>query len=185
MHPLRQVKDIVPYVVALAAAAYLYTVADRFEFPAMPGRMGPDGWPKLILVCLAAVCLFEIGRRLVVGDGGTQHAEASLLAPADAASEPAESEEDHPLNVAAAIAATLAYLVLFEIVGFFLDTVLYIAVLMWAGRFRRPLPVALVSVIGTLLFMTVFMRVIFVSLPIGAKPFSEVSLAVMAMLGVH
>jgi hypothetical protein len=29
------------------------------------------------------------------------------------------------------------------------------------------------------------MRVIFVSLPIGAKPFSEVSLAVMAMLGVH
>ena len=39
-----------PYMVVLAAGAFLYYAAENFEFEEPAGRIGPGAWPKLILV---------------------------------------------------------------------------------------------------------------------------------------
>jgi putative tricarboxylic transport membrane protein len=39
--------------------------------------------------------------------------------------------------------------------------------------------------VGALAFMFVFMKVVYLSLPIGRPPFAEVSLALMQLMGIR
>ena len=50
---LARLRKIVPYVIVLAVAAFLYALANRIEFVAPGGRIGPDFWPKAILLASA------------------------------------------------------------------------------------------------------------------------------------
>ena len=68
------------------------------------------------------------------------------------------------------IALTVLYVVLIETLGFFLCTFLYLAAFMWVGRYRRPGVILATSLIGSLAFMFMFMKVVYVSLPLGAEP---------------
>jgi putative tricarboxylic transport membrane protein len=63
--------------------------------------------------------------------------------------------------------------------------VLYIAALIRSGRYRRWPVIAVVSVVGALAFMFVFMKVVYLSLPIGRPPFDAVSLALMQLMGIR
>jgi putative tricarboxylic transport membrane protein len=56
---------------------------------------------------------------------------------------------------------------------------------MWLGRYRRPGVIASVALIGSFLFVLVFMKIVYVSLPLGVAPFQAVSLAILAMLGIR
>jgi putative tricarboxylic transport membrane protein len=53
------------------------------------------------------------------------------------------------------------------------------------GGFKRPAITLAIGFTGALLFMVLFMRLIFVALPIGTGPFATLSIAVMRILGVH
>jgi hypothetical protein len=83
------------------------------------------------------------------------------------------------------IALTIAYVALLGTLGFFIDTALYIALLIRTGRYRRWPVIVTVAVVGALAFMAVFMRVVYLSLPIGSPPFSVVSLALMQAMGIR
>jgi len=69
--------------------------------------------------------------------------------------------------------------------GFFLATVAYLAAFMVVGRYRRWGVIATTSSVGSLAFVYVFMKVVYVSLPLGVGPFREVSTALMSILGIH
>mgnify|MGYP001277000605 CR=1 FL=1 len=45
-----------PYVAVFAIAAYLYFLARQIDFAAPGGRIGPDFWPKAILLLAMATC---------------------------------------------------------------------------------------------------------------------------------
>jgi ABC-type Na+ efflux pump permease subunit len=81
--------------------------------------------------------------------------------------------------------ATLAYLFLLPVLGFFLATIIFSFVLMYLGQYRKPLQVTALSIAIAFAFMFMFMRVVYVSLPLGIAPFDEVSYALMATMGVH
>jgi putative tricarboxylic transport membrane protein len=70
-------------------------------------------------------------------------------------------------------------------VGFFLCTAAYLALFLWIGGYRRPLAVAAMSVLGSLTLMFIFMKLVYVSLPIGQPPFSEVMLGLMQLMGIR
>ena len=59
--------------------------------------------------------------------------------------------------------------------GFFLATAVYLAAFMVVGRYRRAGVIAATSVLGSLAFMYVFMKIVYVSLPLGVGPFEQVS----------
>jgi putative tricarboxylic transport membrane protein len=79
----------------------------------------------------------------------------------------------------------VAYVVLIDRLGFFLCTFAYLAAFAWIGRYRRPLVVLASSLIGSLLFMFVFMKVVYVSLPLGQEPFSQVTFLLMRLMGIR
>jgi len=79
---------------------------------------------------------------------------------------------------------TVLYVVLIETLGFFLCTAIYLALFMWVGRYRRPGVIVATSLVGSLAFMFMFMKVVYVSLPLGVEPFAQVSFALMRIMGI-
>jgi putative tricarboxylic transport membrane protein len=69
--------------------------------------------------------------------------------------------------------------------GFVLATAPYLAAFIALGGYRRWGVNAAVSLIGTLAMMFFFMKVVYVSLPIGGEPFAQVTLALMRLMGIR
>jgi putative tricarboxylic transport membrane protein len=169
------------YIVVLGAAAYLYELAEHFAYEPEPGRIGPDAWPKIVLVLLMATCVWKTGRILLFG-----------------VPDPSQEEiqEDTPIVPAQAgnfvhlswvgIAITVIYAYLLPILGFFAATVIFIAAIAAiAGRYRKPLPLALTSIVAPLVLMFVFMRIVYIALPLGRGAFKELSLLLLKVLGIR
>jgi hypothetical protein len=173
-----RIKAVLPYVAVLAGAAFLYGNTASFAALGRPGQLGPDFWPKAVLVLLMVTCAIEIVRLALVP--------ARLrVAPAAPADGDEEAGPRFPLLLGAGIGLTILYVPGMQVLGFFLATVAYLAAFMLVGRYRRYGVVAVTSVLGSLAFVFVFMKIVYVSLPLGVGPFQWVSTALMALLGIH
>ena len=174
-----------PYIVLQIAAMYFYQLAGRIDFPATPGRIGPDFWPKAILVLLGLVCVYEIIKNLLIGETFTAAGLLEKLMEDSATDRGEESLPSHPLRLAAGIGLTIAFVAGIDTFGFFLATCAYLALFMVIGRYRHWGVIAASSVLGALLLMFVFMKLVYVSLPLGTEPFSAVSIALLSLMGVR
>lgn len=176
---------IIPYAVVGTTAGYLYYVAVNFEFHARAGTLGPNAWPKAILALIIITCLYRIAAGLMAR---AQHAEVGgvledFVGESDqGAAVPLES---HPFLLLAGMALTALYVMFIQKLGFFVATVPYIALFVILGGYRRWGVTAAMSVIGTLVLLFFFMRVVYVSLPIGEAPFSAVTLFLMQVMGIR
>lgn len=185
-----RLKRIAPYIVVGAGAAYLYYVAAHLEYHHRAGVLGPDAWPKLVLGLLIFICLYETVKRLLPrrrdkgADGVLEEMmRSSVEARGAAGMRPAE--EGHPWLLAGGMALTAVYVAAIQTLGFFLATVPYVAAFIVLGGYRRWKTVAAVSFIGTLLLVFFFMKVVYVSLPIGREPFAQVTLLLMQLMGIR
>src|SRR5262249_29747479 len=77
--------------------------------------------------------------------------------------------EIYPLLVWLAVAATVGYLVVMPLIGFFLATIVYSFVLMYLGHYRRRAHFSVISVAIALAFTFLFMRVVYVALPVARR----------------
>lgn len=172
-----------PYLLLLAGAGFLLHVAGNFEFRLPPGRLGPDFWPKLILGLLllaSAYAMVSAWLSPPLNEPGREP---------DAAVESLETLEQgmtagHPVLLGWGIALAVAYAALVDKLGFLACTVLFLACFAYVGRYRRHWVIWLTSVLGSIALMFLFMRVVYISLPIGVAPFSAVSLAAMKLMGI-
>jgi putative tricarboxylic transport membrane protein len=172
-----RLKAAAPYAALLAGAAYLFHDASHLAYSRRPGELGPDFWPKAVLVLLMLVCGWELCARVF-------SRRAAAQPPAPAVSETAEAPR-FPGLLAAGALATLGYVLVLPEAGFFVSTALYLALFMLIGRYRRYGVIAATSVGGSLAFIFVFMRIVYVSLPLGVGAFQKLSLGILAMLGVR
>ena len=168
---------VLPYAVMLAATALLWIAATRIE-TGTGGRVGPDLWPKAILGFMALLCIYEIGRRVLTR--GSEGA-AGLVKMGEAAEAP---RARRPAMLAAGIGLIAAYVAAVPWIGFFTATAVFLAAFTWAGGFRRPVAVAVVSLAGSLALLVMFMRIAYISLPLGEGPFRALSLALLRLIGV-
>ena len=90
----------------------------------------------------------------------------------------------HRGRLAAGIAIVFAYVLTVPWIGFFVATLLFLAAFTWFGGLRRPVLVAITSVAGSLVLVVMFMRVAYISLPLGEGPFRALSLALLSAIGV-
>ncbi len=180
---------IVPYVIVLAIVSYLFFLAGRIDYAAPGGRIGPAFWPKAILMLAMATCAYEIIKNLFFMK--SEHELKGVLesiieeTPGDAGAAPEVTQKTYPHLLLVGIAMTVAYALLIEKLGFFLCTFLYLGGFMVAGRYRRLGVVLATSLIGSLAFMFIFMKIVYVSLPLGQNPFSEVSFFLMRLMGIR
>lgn len=185
-----RLNKIVPYAVAGAAAGYLYYVAANIEYHARAGALGPDFWPKLILGLTIAACAYEIVKLLFFAGhdgevGGVLEEIVEESAEGHGEPEARPAAESYPRLLVLGMATTLAYVAAVQKLGFFLATVLYFALFMAIGRYRRWGVIVAVSLLGALVLMFIFMKLVYVSLPIGVEPFSRVTFLLMQLMGIR
>ncbi len=173
---MEKIKRIIPYAVVLLVSAYFYVLAGRFGFVARAGNLGPDFWPKLLLGLTILVCLYEIAKTALLHRGKALED--------DAGEEKAEAPKRYPGLLIIGTIMTVAYVYFVNVLGFILCTFLYLALFMVVGRYRKVWVIAANSVIGTVLFVVIFMKAVYVSLPLGQGPFQQFSLLVLKMLGI-
>lgn len=181
MRVQKRLQSALPYVVVLAAGAFLSYSADHFEFTRTPGRIGPDAWPKLVLGVMMVIALWGVVSSFLGAGQPAQPLEADV----DDAEALVHPPEIYPHLVWIGIAATLGYLIVLPIVGFFIATVFYVGVIIYLGHYRNLPYVFVISLGLPLLLMILFMRIVYVALPLGVAPFDAVSLAIISMIGVH
>jgi putative tricarboxylic transport membrane protein len=181
-----RLRALLPYVLVLTGAALLYYSALHLGYTPHGDRPGPDVWPRAILALMAIAC----GVRIVAVARRPSDAPPAQPQPVPAAGLPGDVRDDtpaqrYPMLLLTGIVLTIAYVALLGTLGFFIDTAIYIAALTRTGRYRRWPVIAAVALGGALVFMFVFMKVVYLSLPIGRPPFEAVSLFLMHVMGIR
>jgi putative tricarboxylic transport membrane protein len=175
-----------PYIVILLVSSCLY-----YQALQIPTRgediLGADLWPKTILVLAILTCVWEITRKLRAGrpDDRPSSKDASggaLLKPQIKQLE--DAPEVAPFVPWMGIGLTAAYVFSLPWLGYFLATCLYVPAFVYLGNYRNLLVAAIMGIATSLAFMFVFMRVVYVSLPVGVEPFAELSTLLMRAMGI-
>jgi putative tricarboxylic transport membrane protein len=172
-------KRIIPYVIILLVSLYFYHLAGQFRFSARPGNLGPDFWPKLLLGLTMAACLYEI-----IKTAFFLRSVPAKEAAEDQPGKAAAKKKTYPGLLVVGIAMTVAYAYFVTTLGFIICTFLYFVLFMIVGRYRKIWAILANSVIGTLVLVVIFMKIVYVSLPLGHEPFASVTLFVLKLLGI-
>lgn len=180
-------KDTIPYFIVLAVAGGLFAYASSIDSLGGADRtVGPSFWPRLILGLAMCVCVFELVFRWffdMEGAVGMLSQVEREIEGEEAAGE--EPEERHLPRLLTGIGLTVAYVWALPLLGFALASLLFIAAFIWLGTYRRAGVVAAVSLLGSLALMFIFMKVVYVSLPLGEGPFERLSVLLMGLMGIH
>jgi hypothetical protein len=164
-----------PYIAVLAVAIVLFILAGQISYVGKAGQIGPDLWPKAVLVLAMAASVYQI----------VCIALRCWREPVAFRESVATEDNSYTSRLLLGVGITLAYVALLTVIGFVFCTLLYLAAFMYIGRYRRHRVVLAASLIGTLVCLLIFMRFVYVSLPMGREPFSTWSHALLALLGVR
>lgn len=173
---------VLPHGLLLVATVFLYWAATNIQANVGAGRLGPDAWPKAIIVFMGLLCAWEMARRLAMRrrDGA-----APAVAPGvGAGDDPQSTPAMHAGKLVAGAGLVFAYVIAVPWLGFFVATVVFLAAFPWFGGMRRPVLTTALGLAGGLALVIVFMRVAYISLPLGEGPFRALSLALLSAIGV-
>jgi putative tricarboxylic transport membrane protein len=182
-----------PFFIVLGVGFGLWYVTGGFAL-GRAGHIGPEVWPRAILVLLIASAIMGAIQALVRGiDEGS--ASALIKSATRAVGREGEIEAElqieagdprtrRPLWAGVGIALMLGFVAVVPFLGFTLTTFLLMYGVIWSAGYRRPLIAGVTAAAGTFAFFAVFQRLVYVSLPLGVGPFKDLSTALMAALGV-
>lgn len=166
MRLLRQ--SIGPALIFVVGAG-LFAAAGRLPVVPVPGQLGPDFWPRLVLVGLMAACILKI---LEVARGKGAGPEAAALAPL---SRP---------KLVGGMAFVLAYPALAPLLGFPLTNFFFLLAFMRLAGTRRPLPLLVTALLGTVALLYLFVKVVYLPLPKGAGVMEDFTIFLYRLLRI-
>lgn len=166
---MRSLRGAVGPALILLAGAGLFVAAGRLPVVPVPGQLGPDFWPRLLLVGLMAACVLKILE--VARAKGAVPAPTGLL----------------PLSrakLAGGMALVLGYPALAPLLGFPLTNFLFLLAFMRLAGTRRPLPLVVTAVLGTVALLYVFVKVVYLPLPKGAGVLEDFTIFLYRLLRI-
>lgn len=189
----RRLAGALPPLAGLGAVVALWAAAGPLDQVARPGTLGPGFWPRLVLAGLALGLLARAGAAWRGGPPPPVPA-ASVTDPDPPAPAPAFTSPDggapaggrRPTRVAgvAGAAAVLLYVALTPLVGFPLATAGFVVAFMRAAGARSMTAIAACAVLGPVVVLYVFVRVVYLPLPRGTAVFEDLTLALYRALGL-
>ncbi|MBL8564280.1 MAG: tripartite tricarboxylate transporter TctB family protein [Hyphomicrobiaceae bacterium] len=182
MSTLAKLKATAPYAVVLGCTAVLWGLTNNITYSAQPGQLPPTVWPRVAITIMAIASLVEIARILL------SRKDEDAVAGLGEVIEGAAVHEDPgfrlPHLLAGGVLLTLGFAVFVNTLGFLLATFIYLVVFMYLGRYRNHTVIWLGSLIGTLVFAVIFLKLVYVSLPRGTPPFDQVTQFVIHLLSL-
>ena len=155
-------------LLGIVVAAVLFLLTRGFDELAREGQLGPGFWPRLALAGLALGSVAKL-----VDDWHRAHRPGRP-----------ERADLSRSTLLAGIALIVLYVVGAGSLGFPLATALFIAAFMWLCGARAPLGIVANAVVGTVVLLYAFVRLVYLPLPKGDGPFEAVTLALYRALGI-
>lgn len=181
-----------PHFVMLLVSIALYFAASQIDTSGTNGgrRIGPDFWPKAVIIFMGALALYEVTKRVIFGSDFRAKSLTEGLTAGPAGDPPTETDGEeatieYPRLLAAGSLLILGYVGAVNWLGFFVTTALFLFAFTWVGGFRRHGWNALISSVGAFAMVVLFMRVAYISLPLGEGPFRSLSIALLNAIGVR
>ena len=134
------------------------------------GQLGPGFWPRLALIGLAVACLLKLREERRARAGAT---ESSEVLPRVSAS-----------RLALGMACILAYVIAAPLLGFPLATAAFIVAFMVVAGGRGVPGIVATAVLGTVILLYTFIKLVYLPFPKGAGPFEYITLALYRALGI-
>jgi len=164
--------SILPEVVLLAAAVYLFVVALNFRQVGPADQIGPSFWPQVLCVGIGIGALVRLGQKL----RSREHRVAGETA--------SEADEVKMPRVALGIALVVGYVIGMLFLGYILATALFLIAFIYLGGQRKWYVVPL-GIASSLLFAYVFLKVVYIALPSGVGIFDQLTVLLYELLGVY
>ena len=164
-----------PLLFAAGALVLTRFVTDRPEEAAAMARgiAGPVTWPTAMLYLVVLFSLVWAVQRVALV---LRRREGSAAAPPVVAG---------GARVWVGIVLVLAYGFSLPLLGFALATLIYMALWLLLGGIRKPVQITLVSVVGTVVMLYVFIKLALMPLDRGAGVLGDFSVALYRMLGIY
>jgi putative tricarboxylic transport membrane protein len=176
--PASLARELLPDVGILVAAAYLFYVAGNFDYQERPGQLGPQFWPRMAAVGLAAAVLVRIvqtirdrNRPIVRVKGEFDEYEQAQA-------------EVHWPSLGLAVGLVVGYVTSTMFLGYMISSALFLGLFIWLGG-QRKWYVTLVAAVGGLSFSFIFVGVVYVSLPTGVGIFDTITVEIYRLLGIQ
>ena len=170
----------VPLAGALVAAVLLLDTRG-LDHVARGNQLGPGFWPRLVLVGLGLACLAKCVAEW------RRHRAPAVSARATVDTRGIETERRPEIargKLVAAIGLIVLYVVATPAAGFPLTTLAFIAAFMYLCGTRSPAALGVNAVLGTILLLYLFIKLVYLPLPKGEGPFEAVSLSLYRALGI-
>ena len=166
---MRSLRGAIGPALILLAGAGLFVAAGRLPVVPVPGQLGPDFWPRLVLIGLMGSCVLKL---LEVARAGEPTAERDAFVPLAVP------------KLATGIALVLGYPALAPLLGFPLTNILFLLAFMRLVGTRRPLPLVVTAVLGTVALLYVFVKVVYLPLPKGAGVLEDFTIFLYRLLRI-
>ena len=171
-------REVVPELVVLAGAVYLFFLAGDFTSREQPGQLGPAFWPRLAAIGLAVALLVRIVQCV------REHRRPVVRRVSEFDEIEGEKAPVHWRSAAIGMGLAVGYVIATMYLGYMLATMAFIGAFAWLGGQRRW-PVAVVAIVGGLVLTYLFVGVVYVSVPTGVSVFDTLTVAVYELLGIQ
>ena len=132
----------------------------------MPGQLGPAFWPRALVILLMVSCGIKALESL--GSLGRRH-EKGLL-------------QVDTRKLVLMIVTVLGVVFLLDIIGFVLANFLFLLLFMRIAGYRRMGRLTLISVLGTIFLLYLFVKVVYLPLPKGQFFFDDFTIFLYRIL---
>lgn len=155
-----------PFII-LGLSIYFYSLACCIG-PTPEGQLGADFWPKMVLIFLMIGCVIKFGEIILNRSSLAQETEAR--------------PEMHNVRLSLLIAILIITVFAIDYLGFALATFLFMITFLVVAGFRKIVPLLLISGLGTIGLLYVFVKVVYLPLPKGMGFFEDISLFIYRSL---
>lgn len=197
---MTRIRRAAPYILLLVVAFVLLWSLSQTPTASVPdGTLGPTAWPKAIILFMALLCVYETLKRLAGAkdqftgfierqeQAAERGEEVGSVKTLMAASVDESEDDDPPVQMSkllGGIVLIAAYAIGISYVGFFISSALFLSLFAAIGGYRHVLWNPVICLLGSFGFFFVFMRVAYISLPLGEGVFKEFSLWLLKLIGV-
>jgi len=144
---------------------------------AVPNAVGPGGWPRAMLIGLAIFSAITLAGELLQWRASIRSGSIT----------PAAAKQDGGSQAMAVVGVgvILAYGFSIPYLGFAVATALFLAVWCLLGQVRSLLTVALVSILGTIVLLYMFVALAKMPLNRGVEPFNSATISLYRLLRIY
>jgi putative tricarboxylic transport membrane protein len=165
-------KSLTGPTLIVLAAIYFYFLAGKIDAPPGPDHLGAAFWPKMILIFLMISCVMKGGEIL----RARRKAESRA-----AEAGPAEIET---LKLGIMIVMIIAAVYFMDLLGFPLANFLFLLFFMRTAGLRKKIPLLATSILGTILLLYIFVKVVYLPLPKGDWLFNDMTIFLYRVLRI-